>query len=155
MALKLGYTCLISGILLNTLNALLLRPVDPLPVGIFWWFLHFWNPHVWYSPQDFIFGAVWALLFLGFIRKPRKLRELRGKAKRARKFSKKILVNAFDPNNSKMPRLNWIFKFGRNWRFWDTLTCHKNGFILWPMVKYLWGPSTILFSSLQWKADFK
>ena len=35
MAFKLGYSCLISGVLLNTLNALLLRPIDPLPVGIF------------------------------------------------------------------------------------------------------------------------
>ena len=103
------------------LYILIWTPSDPLPVGIFWWFLHFWNPYTWYSPQDFIFGVIWTLLFLGFISKPRKLRRLRCKAKRARKFSKKILVNAFDPNNSKMPRLNRIFHFGRISHFWDTL----------------------------------
>ena len=35
-AFKLGYKCLISGVWLNTLNSLLWRPVDPLPVRIFW-----------------------------------------------------------------------------------------------------------------------
>ena len=59
-------------VLLAFLSGLWKRPkmevlIQHLPNGFFWKFLHFWNPQVWVSYWDFIFRALWSLLFLAFM----------------------------------------------------------------------------------------